>query len=57
MVCPDYLFAKVGDVETYFAHTIHVRVRVPPIVKFFYGLIPVIIEVGLKVRGTFVPLM
>ena len=57
MVCPDYFFAEVGDVETYFAHTIHVRERVPPIVKFFYGLIPVIIEVGLKVRGTFVTLM
>ena len=57
MVCPDYFFAEVGDVETYFAHTIHVRERVPPIVKFFYGLIPVVIEVGLKVRGTFVTLM
>ena len=57
MVCPDYFFAKVGDVKTYFAHTIHVRVRVPPIVILLYGCVPEIIEVGLKVRGTFVPLM
>ena len=57
MVCPDYFFAEVGDIKTDFAHTINFRESVPPIVNFFYGCVPVIIEVGLKVRGTFVPLM
>ena len=47
MVCPDYLFAKVGDVETYFTHTIHVRERVSPIVNLLYGCVPIVIEVGL----------
>ena len=35
MVCPEYFVAKVGDVETDFAHTINFRERVPPIVNFF----------------------
>ena len=47
MVCPDYFFAKVGNVETYFTHAIHVRESVPPIVKLFYGCVPIVIEVGL----------
>ena len=57
MVCPTDFFAKVGDVETYFTHTIHFRKCVPPIVNLFYRCVPVVIEIGLKVRGTFVPLM
>ena len=47
MVCPDYFFAKVGDVETDFAHTINFRECVPPIVNLFYGCVPIVIEVGL----------
>ena len=47
MICPDDLFAKIGDVETYFTHAINVREAVPPIVKLFYGCVPVVIEVGL----------
>ena len=45
MVGPDDLFAKIGDVETYFTHAIHVRKSVPPIVNFFYGCVPVVIEI------------
>ena len=51
MVGPDDLFAKIGDVETYFTHAIHVRESVPPVVNFFYGCVPVVIEVGLKALG------
>jgi len=47
MVCPEYFVAKVGDVETYFTHAIHVREAVPPIVELFYGCVPVVIKVGL----------
>ena len=47
MVCPDYFFAKVGDVETDFAHTINIWEAVPPIVKLFYGCVPIVIKVGL----------
>ena len=47
MVCPDYFFAKVGNVETYFTHAIHVRESVPPIVNLFYGCVPIVVEVGL----------
>ena len=47
MVCPDYFFAKVGNVETYFTHAIHVRESVPPIVNLFYWCVPIVIEVGL----------
>ena len=49
MVCPDYFFAKVGNVETYFTHAIHVRESVPPIVNLFYGCVPIVIEVRLKI--------
>ena len=49
MVCPyDFLFF-VGDVETDLAHTINVRESVPPIVDLFYGCVPVIVEVRLKI--------
>ena len=47
MVCPDDLFAKVGNVETDFAHTINIREAVPPIVILFYRCVPIVIEVGL----------
>jgi len=47
MVTPNNFFAKVGNVETYFTHAIHVRECVPPIVKLFYGCVPIVIEVGL----------
>ena len=47
MVGPDDLFAKIGDVETYFAHTINIWKCVPPIVKLFYGCVPIVIEGGL----------
>jgi len=49
MVCPDYFFAEVGDIKTDFAHTINVRECVPPIVNLFYGCVPIVIEIGLKV--------
>jgi len=47
MVCPDYFFAEVGDIKTDFAHTINIWEAVPPIVKLFYGCVPIVIEVGL----------
>jgi len=47
MVTPNNFFAKVGNVETYFTHAIHVRESVPPIVNLFYGCVPIVIEVGL----------
>ena len=47
MVGPDDLFAKIGDVETYFTHAINIWECVPPIVKLFYGCVPIVIEVGL----------
>ena len=47
MVTPNNFFAKVGNVETYFTHAIHVREAVPPIVELFYGCVPIVIEVGL----------
>ena len=49
MVCPDYFFLFVGNVETDFAHTINVRECVSPIVDLFYGCVPVIVEVRLKI--------
>ena len=55
MVGPEYFVAKVGDVETYFTHTINFRERVPPIVELFYGCVPEVIKLWFKVRGTFVP--
>ena len=54
LVCPDDFLFFVGNVETYFAHTIHFRERVPPIVKLFYGCVPVVIEIGLIVWAFFV---
>ena len=44
MICPDYFFAEVGDVETYFTHTIHVRERVSPIVNLFKRSVPIVIK-------------
>ena len=57
MVCPDYFFAKVGDVETDFAHTINIWEAVPPIVKLFYGCVPIVIKIGLEITGTFIALI
>jgi len=57
MVCPYYFFAKVGDVETYFTHTIHVRERVSPIVNLFNRSVPIVIKLWSEVRGAFVPFM
>ena len=56
MVGPDDLFAKIGDVETYFTHTINIWKCVPPIVKLFYGCVPVVIEVGLITFASLWPL-
>ena len=53
MICPDDLFAKIGDVETYFTHAINVREAVPPIVELFYGCVPIVIEVGLITFASF----
>ena len=44
MVCPDYFFAKVSDIETDFAHTIHVREIVSPIVNLFKRSVPIVIK-------------
>ena len=49
MIRPDDYLFFVGNVETDFAHTINVRESVPPIVDLFYGCVPVIVEVGLKI--------
>ena len=57
MVGPGNLIAEVGDIKTDFAHTIHFRERVSPIVNFFKRSVPVIIEIGLIIRianGAFV---
>ena len=47
MVCPDDFLLFVGNVETYFTHTINVMEAVQPIVNLFYGCVPIVIEVGL----------
>ena len=47
MICPNDFLFFVGNVETDFTHTINVREAVPPIVKLFYGCVPIVIEVGL----------
>ena len=47
MVSPNDFLFFVGNVEAYFTHTIHVRECVSPIVKLFYGCVPIVIEVGL----------
>ena len=44
MVCPDYFFAEVGDIKTDFAHTIHFRESVPPIVNLFKRSVPIVIK-------------
>ena len=50
MVCfPDDFLFFVGNVETYFTHTINVWKCVSPIVNLFYRCVPVIVEVGLKI--------
>ena len=49
MVCPDDFLLFVGNVETYFTHAINVRECVSPIVNLFYGCVPIVIEVGLKI--------
>ena len=57
MVGPGNLIAEVGDIKTNFAHTIHFRERVSPIVKLFKRSVPVVIKLWLEVRGAFVPFM
>ena len=57
MVCPDDFLLFVGDIKTDFAHTNNIWEAVPPIGILFYGCVPIVIKIGLKVRGTFVPLM
>ena len=57
MVCPGYFATIVGDIKTDFAHTIHFRERVSPIVKLFKRSVPVVIKLWLEVRGAFVPFM
>ena len=47
MVTPNNFFAKVGNVEAYFTHTINIWKCVPPIVNLLYGSVPIVIEVGL----------
>ena len=49
MVCPNDFLFFVGDVETYFTHTIHVRESVPPMIELFKGCVPIVIEVGLEI--------
>tara|TARA_B100000524_G_scaffold328174_1_gene212674 strand:+ start:440 stop:682 length:243 start_codon:yes stop_codon:yes gene_type:complete len=49
MVCPYDFLLFVGNVETYFTHAINVRECVSPIVVLFYGCVPVIVEVRLKI--------
>ena len=53
MVCPNDFLFFVGNVETDFAHTINVREAVPPIVKLFYGCVPIVIKIGLVILSTF----
>ena len=47
MVGPGNLIAEVGDIKTDFAHTIHFRERVSPIVKLFKRSVPVIVKLWL----------
>ena len=49
MIRPDDFLLFVGNVETYFTHAINVRECVSPIVNLFYGCVPVIVEVRLKI--------
>ena len=57
MVGPGNLIAEVGDIKTDFAHTIHFRERVSPIVNLFKRSVPVVIKLWSEVRGAFVPFM
>ena len=51
MICPYYFFAKVGDIKANFAHTIHVRERVSPIVNLFKRSVPIVIKLWAIVSG------
>ena len=44
MVGPDDFLAEVGDIKTDFAHAIHVRERVSPIVNLFKRSVPIVIK-------------
>ena len=44
MVGPGNLIAEVGDIKTDFAHTIHFRERVSPIVNHFKRSVPIVIK-------------
>ena len=57
MVGPGNLIAEVGDIKTDFAHTIHFRESVSPIVNLFKRSVPIVIKLWLEVRGAFVPFM
>ena len=54
MVGPDDFLAEVGDIKTDFAHAIHVRERVSPIVNLFKRSVPVIVEIGLIIWIIFI---
>ena len=57
MVCPNDFLFFVGNVETYFTHTIDFRIMLSPIVNLFYGCVPIVIQIWLEIWGTFVPLV
>ena len=44
MVGPDDFLFFVGNVKTDFAHTIHFRESVPPIVNLFKRSVPIVIK-------------
>ena len=44
MICPYYLFAEVGDIETDLAHTINFRKCVSPIVNLLKRSVPVVVK-------------
>ena len=44
MVGPGNLIAEVGDIKTDFAHTIHFRESVSPIVNLFKRSVPIVIK-------------
>ena len=54
MICPNDFLFFVGNVETDFTHTINVREAVPPIVKLFYGCVPIVIKIGLIIWIIFI---
>ena len=47
MVCPDDFLLFVGNVETDLAHAIHVGKCISPVIKLFYGCIPIVIQIRL----------